>query len=203
MAANDVIPFIDKLGDIYREIDEQYAHMQGVYGGFNCDGCNDNCCTTVFYHYTLIEEYYLFRGLSEIADPQIAEAVMQNAEAYCAQLTRHPYDSHTLRLMCPVNHNGRCIVYKHRPMICRIHGVAAVFHSPAKGTQQWDGCQLFVQKCGDDLKSKGQMLDRTPFYTRIATLEKQLRQELFFMQKTKKTIANMVVDFANGCQDGQ
>ncbi|MBF0537139.1 MAG: hypothetical protein HQL03_02685 [Nitrospirae bacterium] len=203
MAVDDLTPFMDKLGDIYREIDEQYTHIQGVYNGFNCDACDDNCCTTVFHHYTLIEEYYLFRGLSEINDQQLVEAVLQNAESYCMQVARHPHDSHTLRIMCPVNHQGRCIVYKHRPLICRIHGVAAVLHSPIKGRQQWDGCQLFVQRCGDNVKIKGQLLDRTPFYTRIATLEKQLRHELVFLHKTKKTIAEMVMDFANGYQGGQ
>ncbi|MES0335293.1 MAG: YkgJ family cysteine cluster protein [Candidatus Magnetobacterium sp. LHC-1] len=198
MAANDLTPFIDKLGEIYQEIDGQYAHMQGVYNGFGCDGCDDNCCTTVFYHYTLIEEYYLFRGLAEITDQQLVEAVLQNAETYRLQVARRPHDSHMLRLMCPVNHQGRCIVYEHRPLICRIHGVAAVLHSPTKGRQQWDGCQQFVQQYGEDVKTKGQLLDRTPFYSRIATLEKQLREELVYVQKVKKTIADMIVDFANG-----
>ncbi len=197
MTSEDLTPYIDKLGDIYQEIDAQYAQLQGVYNGFSCDGCEDNCCNTVFFHYTLLETNYLYRGLSEINDPQQIEVILQRAEDYSRQVVSHPYDSHKLRIMCPLNLEGRCIVYKHRPLICRIHGVPAVLHSSAKGRQEWDGCQQFVLRCGNDAKAKGELLDRTPFYTRIATLEKQLREELVFFHKTKKTIADMVMDFAN------
>ena len=45
-------------------------------------------------------------------------------------------------------------------------------------------------------------IDRTAFYTRMASLERELREEMVFFQKNKKTIAEMIITGATGREHG-
>jgi len=41
---------------------------------------------------------------------------------------------------------------------------------------------------------KTKVIDRTAFYSRIATLESQVRREMDYLMKFQKTIAEMLLD---------
>ncbi|MBF0553933.1 MAG: hypothetical protein HQK96_05165 [Nitrospirae bacterium] len=197
----DITPFIDKLSGIFRASDALYLKSQNHYltigttgeEPFSCAGCSDNCCTTVFYHYTLIEYFFLAEGLSKITDPVMAEAIGERSQAYYMEIVRNPFKTDSLRIMCPLNFHGKCVIYGNRPLICRVHGVPSSLSQPGKTTQHWDGCKRFLElHGGEDFPV---VIDRTPFYTQIAALEGQLRKEMVFFQKYKKTIAEMIIDF--------
>jgi Fe-S-cluster containining protein len=200
----DIAPYIDKLAEIFAASDALYSKSQGYYittGGdgttspFSCTGCTDNCCTTVFYHYTLLEYFYLTEGLSQITDTEMAGTIAERSQAYSMETARNPFKTDSLRIMCPLNIDGMCAVYRHRPLICRVHGVPSSLSAPGKQTQRWDGCKRFTGLHGVKDFSFPVVIDRTPFYTQIAALEGQLRRELVFFQKYKKTIAEMVLDY--------
>ncbi|MEO5361234.1 MAG: hypothetical protein H7843_12425 [Nitrospirota bacterium] len=193
----DITPYIDKLSEIFMASDALYQKSQEHYtvGGepFSCTGCLDNCCTTVFYHYTLIEYFYLAEGLSQIADDAMAEAIVERSQAYFMEIVRNPFKTDSLRIMCPLNFDGMCVVYKNRPLICRVHGVPSSLSQPGKANQRWDGCKRFTDQHGG--KEFPVVIDRTPFYSQIASLEGQLRKEMVFFQRYKKTIAEMIIDY--------
>ncbi len=189
----DLSSYLEKLSEIYDSIDREYEALQEHYNHFSCEGCDDNCCTTVFFHYTLTEYLFLVEGL-EAMDKGRFDFVLQTAKAYQKEFLKNPYEYESLRIMCPLNIEGLCILYKHRPLICRIHGLPGFLESPKKGKQHWSGCLRFRHIHGEDTE---RAIDRTPFYTQIATLEGQVRRELVFFQKYKKTIAEMIIDFSN------
>lgn len=195
----DLSPYLAELVEIFSGIDTAYAAGQKACGGFSCTGCPDNCCTTVFHHYTLLENFYLMEGLANI-DVTQANVVYMRAQMYYGEQLKNPFKLTQLRIMCPLNFNDKCIVYEHRPFICRIHGLPTVMLSPLKGTQRWGGCKRFQElhpegKVGSGGEPTEYILDRTPFMARLASLEGRLRKELVYLHKYKKTIAEMVLDF--------
>lgn len=193
--STDLAPYLKRLENIFNEIDSEYAKGQEHYGGFTCEGCPDNCCTTVFSHYTLAEYFYLCEGLDQLDDPTI-ETVVKRAEEYFRQIAKKGYKQESLSIMCPLNVDEKCIVYKSRPLICRIHGLPASLSKPGKPVQSWPGCDIFKAKHADETIDF--QIDRTLFFTQIADVEKQVRQEMVFFQQYKKTIAEMILDYAKG-----
>jgi hypothetical protein len=188
----DLTPFLDQLTEIFSSIDKEYKDMQGVYGNFSCAGCEDNCCATVFNHYTLIEDFIVSEGLGLLNPNQLEQAV-KRSEAYCIELEKNRGNIESLKIMCPLNFDGMCGIYSNRPLICRIHGLPARLNSPIKGMQTWAGCKRF-QQLYPEINSD--VIDRTKYYTLIATLEGKMRKLFSYTQKHKKTIAEMVMDFA-------
>lgn len=186
----DISLYFDRLSEVYDEIDREYDKAAKQYDTFSCDGCKDNCCKTVFYHYTLIENLYFIEGIGEIPE-NIREDIVRKATDYVENLGKHPFNAEELSIMCPVNVDGKCIVYKQRPLICRIHGLPGMLHSPLKGTQKFEGCLRFSTMHGDNIFHE---IDRTAFYSKIAYIERDLRKEIVFTQKYKKTIAEMIID---------
>jgi len=93
--------------------------------------------------------------------------------------------------MCPLNAEGRCQVYTHRPMICRLHGIPHEMQLPGSPRQQSPGCEEFHRRCD---RSTGLLLDRTPLYHKLAKLEFECRQALGLQRKIRMTIAEMLLD---------
>jgi len=200
----DLTPFLDELTKIFISIDEEYKNAQELYDNFSCEGCEDNCCTTVFNHYTLIEDFIVSEGLGLLEPEQLEEAI-KRAYAYCAEMSKNRGNIESLKIMCPLNFEGKCGIYENRPLICRIHGLPAKLNSPVKGAQSWQGCDRFQkmhpeipEKVVRPLRLKEVVIDRTKYYTQVASLEGHLRKLFSYTQKHKKTIAEMVVDFAKG-----
>lgn len=175
-----------------------YARMEAAYDGvaramgFSCAGCPDNCCDSYFLHYTYVEWAYLWEGLAGLPEEQ-QEAVRQRAVRAVAQSRQaiisggdhaHP--------MCPLNEQGRCSLYAHRLMICRLHGVPATMTRPDGRSLSFPGCF----RCQDlpAGASAQATLDRTDFYQQMVDLEKTLlgpRRGL--LPRVKMTLAQMLV----------
>jgi len=187
--ALDKAVFTDRLFSIYSEIDGVYRESAKHYG-FNCDGCQDNCCRTVFYHYTLVEYFGLLEGFDKL--PQgIRDESMRKGHAYLEKLKESKGGEEGLDLMCPLNYDGLCRIYEYRPLICRIHGFPGRFDHPVKGIQRFTGCKVFNETCQEEWTH---LIDRTPFYVRIADLEGRLRRQMNYKARFRKTIAGMLIE---------
>jgi Fe-S-cluster containining protein len=182
-------PSLDELQALYAAMDRKYAEVAEFYG-FVCRGCEDNCCMTRFYHHTYLEYLYLLKGLEGLPDARQQE-IGQRAEQVERQCAAAETSGLPARIMCPISADGRCAPYRFRPMICRLHGVAHELERPDGRRLFGPGCEAFTSL------SRGNApvyLDRTPFYRRLAELEKALRQALGIEGKFKQTIAQMLLD---------
>lgn len=180
-------PYLDRLAAIFRKMDARYAETAGKYG-FVCSGCTDSCCRTRFYHHTLIEYFYLKRGLDSLSSTD-RERFFFRAQNVNSQWNLH--SAPAPGVMCPLNEAGRCRLYAHRPMICRLHGIPHELNHPVKGRTMGPGCNEFVIQCGEKPYAP---FDRTSLYRELADLENAFRQETGLNVKIKMTIAEMLVD---------
>ena len=187
---------LDRLGALFERIDAAYAQTADQCG-FVCRGCDESCCRTRFYHYTLLEMAYLKEGLAVLSATERDEVVLR-ARAQIDQMRRCQRAGKPPRAMCPLNVAGRCRLYAQRPMICRLHGVA---HRLRRGDgifQQAPGCHRFAQQCPESGQS---LLDRTPHYQQMAVLEQSLRRGLNFEGRIKFTVAEMVLMLCGDAAD--
>ncbi len=180
---------LDALARIYSAMDADYEKAASAHG-FVCQGCGDNCCRTRFYHHTLVEYFYLRKGLRALPDAERSRIETQAAQAVARMKTvgDEPPSEAT---MCPLNALGRCQLYAYRPMICRLHGIPHQLRRPDGRHQVGPGCGDFDRQCG---AACAPILDRTTLYAALAELERELRQRLGFTDKLRMTIAQMLVE---------
>ena len=175
---------LERLAALYAKMDQAYRHAAEQYG-FQCSGCGDNCCRTLFYHHTHLEYYYLLKGVAA-AGPERRRTFRRRAAEVCrAQAAGGGY-------ICPLNDNGPCGLYTHRTMICRLHGLPHHFVRPDGRMVRGPGCALFTEQCGHMDYAP---LDRTPLYRELAALEWDFRQafDIDPRRRLKLTIAQMLV----------
>jgi Fe-S-cluster containining protein len=183
-------PFLDELRDIFEKMDQSYRETALRYG-FECRGCEKSCCSTKFYHHTFLEFFCLREGFLTLTESERSRVAASAGSISAAEAK--PKEFHeTTRVMCPLNENGRCRLYAHRPMICRLHGIPHILHHPVKGMITGPGCHRFEATCEGENALK---LDRTPFYASLADLEKRLRRTLNLSGKIRMTVADMVARF--------
>ena len=164
------------------------------YYGFSCSGCDDNCCMSLFYHHTLAEYFLIVKGFAELpADER--SSVFERAGAYVSAYAGSPGEEGSLRIMCPLNVSGRCMLYGFRPMICRLFGLPHEFMQPGGGRVTGPGCARFQDRYGEKAYRR---LDRTPYYARLAGLEKSLRETTGINGKIRMTVADMLVSMERG-----
>lgn len=181
-------PFLTEVKDLYLRMDNAYSRVANAHGFF-CNGCKSNCCETWFFHHTIAEYFFIMEGCKNLGNDELKKArerakiVIKNAETFHKT-------TEAFKTMCPLNVDGKCIIYAHRPMICRLHGVGYSFVMPNNLSKQGKGCSAFEQRAAAN-KSDA-MLDRTPFYRDMAKIEQELRQAVNFTQKTKMTVAQML-----------
>jgi Fe-S-cluster containining protein len=175
---------LEKLKMIYESMDRAYKDA-AVFYDFDCRGCQDNCCTTYFFHYTLVEYLYLLRGFWTL-EQGMKEEIMKRAMVMCDPLKRDNY-------LCPLNLSGRCLLYPYRAMICRLHGLPFEVERRDGQRDEGPGCAKFEK----ERRLKGlpyRRIERTPFYTALANLEREIRAEIPNFRRFKKTIAEMIRD---------
>ncbi|MBL0713427.1 MAG: hypothetical protein JJV98_06970 [Desulfosarcina sp.] len=186
--------FFERIIGVYQQMDAAYATVAGHYG-FTCNGCEDSCCLTRFRHHTLIEYAYLlhgFTGLEAAVRTKVCalsfqyRQVLQDAEARGA----------VFRHWCPLNRDGRCILYAFRPMICRLHGLPHHLRHPTRGLIQGPGCHIFKEQCQS---AAPRPLDRSKLYAALAGLERDVRQGTGFRTPIGMTVADMILAFP--CSD--
>ncbi|MCP4688372.1 MAG: hypothetical protein GY859_09995 [Desulfobacterales bacterium] len=183
----DYHSFLDRLRLIFEGMDSAYAGAAAHYG-FDCKGCEDNCCLTRFYHHTLLEYLYIKEGLDAL-DPDVRAMVGERAGEVIRETAEVDARGETPRILCPLNENGLCILYERRPMICRLHGIPHELRRPGAAAIRAPGCDAFTSQCKDKAYSK---FDRTPFYKEMAMLERELRRASGVMDKMKMTVAEMI-----------
>jgi len=182
-------PFFIRLQKIYSNMDEQYRQTAEYYG-FNCRGCDDNCCMTLFFHHTYLEFFYLMEGIDALP-PDIRESLFEKAKDANKKTAEMEKKRAAFRLMCPLNVDGLCLLYDRRPMICRMHGIPHELKTPGGQIKSGAGCDAFSNQCGS---KKHFRFDRTPFYIEMSNLEKALKQKFNISLKFKKTITRMLVE---------
>lgn len=181
---------LGRLAALYDEMDAAYGTVAQSYG-FHCRGCEDNCCLTRFYHHTLLEVAGLLMGYRELPECQKASTI-ERARTYCRALNASPHHDQPLRHLCPLNSDTRCLLYRQRPMICRLHGIPHVMRHPTRGLITGTGCHMFEASFS---QAAGHPLDRTPLYAAMAMREKSLRQVSGIKIPVRLTIAEMILVF--------
>ena len=184
--------FIERLKQIYAAMDRAYQQAADSYG-FTCDGCKDNCCRTRFYHHTMIEYIYMRKGLNTLTQKKQNE-LKSRALTVVDEPTRADGSRAVVRLMCPLNFDGLCILYDHRPMICRLHGIPHELRKPGRPIIHGPGCDDFIKRCGHKSYFK---FDRTPFYFEMAGLENDFKQATGLTGRIKMTIAEMITELGS------
>ncbi|MCP3951106.1 MAG: hypothetical protein GY697_02640 [Desulfobacterales bacterium] len=171
-------------------MESAYAAVADAYG-FECRGCEDNCCLTRFYHHTLGEYLYLHQGYSQLpSDERIR--LQQAADRVNRKMAQADERGEPARSMCPLNLEGRCTLYRYRPMICRLHGIPNEMQRPGGSPVQGPGCEDFDRQCGHRPYIP---FDRTPLYSEMARCEQALRVQLDYREKIRLTVAQMVAGF--------
>lgn len=181
-------PWLGRLETLFERMDEAYGSVSGRYG-FHCRGCDDNCCRTRFHHHTLLEFLLLAEGFRRL-DAKLRWELKAAAAEVCREYRNGAPAG--ARPLCPLNAGGLCRLYRCRPMICRLHGVPHEMRRPTGGRVHGPGCGAFEARCGSRSPFR---LDRTPFYTEMADLERHLRQALGVTEKIKMTVAEMLLRF--------
>ncbi len=181
-----------QLAGLYRQIEERYDEVAGKLD-FSCQGCPDNCCDSYFLHYTYSEWSYLWQGLRQLPEEKQQALVERGRQAVTAceeSLGR----GERPRVLCPLNDNGLCALYAHRLLICRLHGVPAVFRRPDGKDIEFPGC-FRCQEQTARLDNTPEAMDRTDFFQRMVAIERQLLEPLARpMPRLKTTIARMLAD---------
>ncbi len=183
-----------EIATIYEEMESDYDVVARALK-FSCDGCPDNCCDSYFLHHTYSEWAYLWQGFraeSEEKQRQIIEC----SEQYILDCQKAEVEGERPQVMCPLNEDGRCILYMHRLMVCRTHGVPASMRRPDGQILNFPGCfrcQEIVKKKFDH-DSQAPHMERTPLLRRLVGVERELMGEkIHLYPRVKLTIAQMLV----------
>ena len=183
-------PHLENLRGLFDRMEQAYDAVAAAYG-FKCNGCEDNCCLTRFYHHTLLEYFFLYRGFVKLTADERA-GLQQAADRVNRGAADADRQGRRVRIMCPLNRDGRCTLYRYRPMICRLHGIPNEMRRPGGSAVRGPGCGDFDRQC------KGRpyiAFDRTPFYAEMARAEQALRQAVDFREKIRLTVAQMIAGF--------
>jgi len=180
----------ENLRRVLDDMDAAYAQAAAACG-FICVGCENSCCRTRFHHHTLIEFLYLREGFNRLP-AEWQECILSDARTVAVQYEQAAVAGATPDAMCPLNAEGRCLLYDYRPMICRLHGIPHELHPPGRPVQTGPGCEEFRHHCGR--REDCIRLDRTPLYTALAQLETECRQALGMRRKIRMTIAEILLN---------
>jgi hypothetical protein len=181
----------ERLSNLYAEMEAAYDEVAGRLE-FSCTGCPDNCCDSYFLHYTYVEWAYLWQGF-EALDEQPRQAISAHAADYILRSEAALARGERPMTMCPLNEAGLCLLYEHRLMICRLHGVPSAMTMPDGRAATFPGC-FRCQKITAGRQNFAP-LDRTAFFRRLVDMETELRR-LYGppRPRLKMTIARMLVE---------
>lgn len=181
---------------LFQQLDLLYSDMQNAYSetsgsaGLSCAECPQNCCHSYFRHHSFIEWAYLWRGLKDLPDER-RNTLLERAKVYAAESELAQSNNTVPNSPCPILENGRCSLYSHRLMICRMHGTRNSLTMPDGKVQIFPGCFRYVEQTKDNPAPP--TLDRTPFYSRLAALEMDFRQRKTLSGRVNLTIADMLL----------
>ena len=181
-----------RLADLYKRMEEAYDQVAQALD-FTCQDCPDNCCDSYFLHHTYIEWVYLWEGLKELPKDRLQEIVARSKDYIQATETALAQGKRPM-VMCPLNEAGLCGLYKHRLMICRMHGVPSLLRRPDGQEMRFPGCF----RCQELVEGKSEEIpavDRTKLYLELIELEQHLTNNLHhILPRVKKSIAQMIIE---------
>lgn len=183
----------EQLRVLYRDMEQAYDVVADALG-HGCTGCPDNCCDSYFQHHTYIEWCYVWQAMEEL-DEAVRDNIIERARDYERESNRLISSGQRPKLMCPLNEAGRCVLYAHRLMVCRTHGVPASLTRPDGQKLSFPGCFRCQELVERSSPADGQIpvMERTRLLHRLAMLEQQLldgRRHL--VPKLRLTIAAML-----------
>lgn len=144
--------------------------------GFSCDGCDGiKCCTVDLTVHTFAEMLYLRRGFSDL-DEDLRLVIKQRLDEILKAKSEDPFGESYRNAVCALNFDGKCILYDHRPMICRLAGIPHVINKPNSTQVRSVGCSRFENYIKPNFPDV--CVDRTMFYREMAQLELSVIQEL-------------------------
>lgn len=169
-------------------MDQGYTRAANHYG-FQCNGCEDNCCKSFFFHHTFIEKDYLLNQAKKL-DQETKKKLKKNAGSYLHK-TSLGTDDLKEKPLCPLNIEEKCILYEQRPMICRLHGIPHHLNIPGREFKTNPGCDA-----GNSFFNSTDYFsfDRIPYYKEMVEIEKEYKEALGKNEKIKQTIAHMLLD---------
>ena len=174
-----------------------YGRMEAAYDivarqlDFSCVGCADNCCDSYFQHHTYLEWAYLWEGLSALPEGRRRQ-ILERAAEYAAASEEALARGEQPVVMCPLNEAGRCSLYAHRLMICRLHGVPSSLTLPNGQGKTFPGCP----RCQELTRGRSAVptVERTSLLRELALLEQELLgKQRGLLPRVKKTIADMIM----------
>ncbi|UFS70085.1 YkgJ family cysteine cluster protein [Geomonas sp. RF6] len=153
------------------QVDAWFSRCMELYPqSIACGSGCSSCCRSLF-DITLLDAYYLKLGFDALPE-ETKRGVLEKCEARVAQMRQewpdfeHPYflnyrpEEDWYALMpeedetpCVLlGEDGRCLVYRHRPMTCRLHGIPLIDVSGEVMHEEW--CTMnFLDE--DPLKLQG------------------------------------------------
>lgn len=184
-----------EIGAIYQAMQEGYEQVAAQIG-LTCADCPDNCCDSYFLHYTYSEWAYLWQGLRRLDSEDLARIIDRSKE-YIARCAEPPAQGRHPHLMCPLNDKGLCSLYRHRMLVCRMHGIPATVTRPDGQAMRFPGCfrcqEIVTEKYTP--ASDAPAMNRTHLFRRLAALESRLLEERRHLYpKVRKTIAEMIAE---------
>lgn len=183
-----------RIQELYALMEEEYDKVAAELN-FGCSGCPDNCCDSHFLHHTYAEWAYLWRGLMELS-PEQREHIEKKAAEHLRECNRAEGMGERPQVMCPLNEDGLCVLYRHRMLVCRTHGVPASMTRPDGQKLEFPGC-FRCQEIVDERGEEGitvPRVERTPLLVQLVQIEDELLQHRRHMlPKVKMTIAEMIV----------
>ena len=182
--------FAVKIADLYTRMEKAYD-LVAQQLDFTCQGCPDNCCDSYFQHHTYVEWGYLWVGLMEL-DPARRKGIEKRAAEYAAACEAALGRDERPQVICPLNEEGRCTLYAHRLMICRMHGVPSSLTFPNGQTKKFPGCF----RCQELVAGRQAVpcVERAPLFRELVALEQELLgKQQDQRPKLKKTIADLIL----------
>ena len=181
----------DRLAKLYLQMEEEYERVASTLS-FSCADCPDNCCDSYFLHHTLLEWAYLWEGMRALGEEK-RQQVISRAADHVVSAERALAANERPVVMCPLNEEGRCILYRHRLMICRMHGVPSAMVRPDGKRLTFPGC-FRCQEVVARIDGEVPEVDRTDFYRQLAGMEHELLgPRRHYLPRTRMTIAQMLV----------
>lgn len=182
-----------RLEDIYQKLQDEYDRVAQDLR-FSCNECPDNCCDSYFLHHTYSEWAFLWIGFRRL-EAHRQNLLLERSRAWLHQCEKALAIGERPQVMCPLNENGLCVLYEHRLLVCRTHGVPARMTRPDGQDWRFPGCFRCQEIVAAEYPVKQPPhVVRTPLLHSLALLENQLLGgKRHLLPKVRITIAEMLV----------